>query len=96
MQKKSLLSEICPEHVTDEQLSETIDAILEKLTEREKYVVRHYYGIGETSISLAKIGVKMGVHESRIRQILAKALRKLKKQCMILFEINSKQNFKVY
>ena len=62
-------------------MRECIDGILRKyLTARERKILYLYYGLDEGSegMTLERIGEIMGVTRERIRQIEAKALRKLK------------------
>ena len=60
-------------------LKEEIDKILSTLTPREEKVVRMRLGIGEkTDFTLEEVGEVFGLTRERIRQIEAKALRKLK------------------
>lgn len=60
-------------------LDESLEDVLESLTEREAAVLRLRYGIddGETK-TLEDVGKMFGVTRERIRQIEAKALRKLR------------------
>ncbi len=60
-------------------LKEEIDRVLSTLTPREEKVVRMRLGIGEkTDFTLEEVGNAFGLTRERIRQIEAKALRKLK------------------
>lgn len=60
-------------------LQEEISKTLETLNEREKEVVRLYFGIGEeTSHTLEEIGQRFNLTRERARQIKEKALRRLK------------------
>ncbi|NLE01645.1 MAG: sigma-70 family RNA polymerase sigma factor [Fibrobacter sp.] len=60
-------------------LQEEITNTLETLSEREKEVVRLYFGIGEeTSHTLEEIGQRFNLTRERARQIKEKALRRLK------------------
>jgi RNA polymerase primary sigma factor len=60
-------------------LQEEITKTLETLSEREKEVVRLYFGIGEeTSHTLEEIGQRFNLTRERARQIKEKALRRLK------------------
>jgi RNA polymerase primary sigma factor len=60
-------------------LQEEINKTLETLSEREKEVVRLYFGIGEeTSHTLEEIGQRFNLTRERARQIKEKALRRLK------------------
>ncbi|MCS7280211.1 MAG: RNA polymerase sigma factor RpoD [Desulfobacterota bacterium] len=60
-------------------LKEEIDKVLATLTPREEKVIRMRLGIGEkTDYTLEEVGEVFGLTRERIRQIEAKALRKLK------------------
>lgn len=60
-------------------LGETTNQILEGLTERESKVLRMRFGIGmNTDHTLEEVGKQFDVTRERIRQIEAKALRKLR------------------
>ena len=60
-------------------LKEEIDKVLSTLTPREEKVIRMRLGIGEkTDYTLEEVGEVFGLTRERIRQIEAKALRKLK------------------
>ncbi len=59
-------------------LKEEIDKVLSTLTPREEKVIRMRLGIGEkTDYTLEEVGDVFGLTRERIRQIEAKALRKL-------------------
>ena len=59
-------------------LTEEIDKVLSTLTPREEKVIRMRLGIGEkTDFTLEEVGDVFGLTRERIRQIEAKALRKL-------------------
>jgi RNA polymerase primary sigma factor len=60
-------------------LQEEIYKTLDTLSDREKEVVRLYFGIGEeTSHTLEEIGKRFNLTRERARQIKEKALRRLK------------------
>jgi len=60
-------------------LNAEINETLEMLSEREKEVVKLYFGIGgETAHSLEEIGERFNLTRERVRQIKEKALRRLK------------------
>ena len=60
-------------------LRETTTRVLASLTPREERVLRMRFGIGmNTEITLAVVGQQFSLTRERIRQIEAKALRKLK------------------
>jgi RNA polymerase primary sigma factor len=67
------------EHATDEGLRETTTNVLTALTEREAKVLRMRFGIDmNTDHTLEEVGRQFSVTRERIRQIEAKALRKLR------------------
>jgi len=64
---------------TEENLKEATDDILGSLTAREAKVLRMRFGIGmNTDHTLEEVGKQFDVTRERIRQIEAKALRKLR------------------
>ncbi|MDZ7748821.1 MAG: RNA polymerase sigma factor RpoD [Halofilum sp. (in: g-proteobacteria)] len=64
---------------TTEGLSETTEGVLASLTPREAKVLRMRFGIGmNTDHTLEEVGKQFDVTRERIRQIEAKALRKLR------------------
>ena len=67
------------EHATDKGLKETTTDVLTALTEREAKVLRMRFGIDmNTDHTLEEVGRQFSVTRERIRQIEAKALRKLR------------------
>ncbi|MBR6182776.1 MAG: sigma-70 family RNA polymerase sigma factor [Prevotella sp.] len=56
-----------------------MNAILERLDERERQVISLLYGIGTNRHTMAEAGLDMGLKRERVRQIRDKALRKMKK-----------------
>ncbi|MFP4662388.1 MAG: RNA polymerase sigma factor RpoD [Halanaerobiales bacterium] len=60
-------------------LKEQLDDVLSTLTEREKRILELRFGIGDgRNRTLEEVGKEFGVTRERIRQIEAKALRKLR------------------
>jgi len=60
-------------------LQDEINETLSSLSEREKEVVKLYFGIGEdTAHTLEEIGQRFNLTRERVRQIKEKALRRLK------------------
>ena len=67
------------DQATTESLRETTHAVLAQLTPREAKVLRMRFGIDmNTDHTLEEVGKQFDVTRERIRQIEAKALRKLK------------------
>lgn len=67
------------EYATNEILKEEIKAVLETLQEREQEVLELRFGLVDgTSHTLEEVGKRFNVTRERIRQIEAKALRKLR------------------
>ena len=68
--------------VIQSNLRETTTRVLASLTPREERILRMRFGIGMNSDhTLEEVGQKFSVTRERIRQIEAKALRKLKHPC---------------
>ena len=67
------------DQASDEGLRETTNDVLRALTEREAKVLRMRFGIDmNTDHTLEEVGRQFSVTRERIRQIEAKALRKLR------------------
>lgn len=70
-----------PEMVSQMNLREQLEAVLNSLTEREAKVIEMRFGLGDgNEHTLEEVGQEFQVTRERIRQIEAKALRKLKKK----------------
>ena len=67
------------QNATEDSLNLATDDVLSSLTAREAKVLRMRFGIGmNTDHTLEEVGLQFSVTRERIRQIEAKALRKLK------------------
>ncbi|MFH1692931.1 MAG: RNA polymerase sigma factor RpoD [Bacillota bacterium] len=67
------------EFMLQEMVRQTLDEVLETLTDREEKVLRLRYGLFDgKNHTLEEVGREFGVTRERIRQIEAKALRKLR------------------
>jgi RNA polymerase primary sigma factor len=61
-------------------LSQEVEKLLSTLNERERKVVRMYFGIGEeTAYTLEEIGARANITRERVRQIKDSALEKLRR-----------------
>ncbi len=66
-------------HVHRTEMTQQLDRILSNLTPREQTVIRLRFGIGyDEPCTLEQVGQSLSVTRERIRQIEAKALKKLK------------------
>lgn len=61
-----------------ESLSQEIDRALARLNERERDVVKRFFGIGCDEMSLDEISEELNLSRERVRQIKEKAIRQLK------------------
>ena len=61
-----------------ESLRAEIANVLKTLNERERCVIRAFYGIGEPEMTLEEIGNKYNLTRERVRQIKEKAIRRLR------------------
>ncbi|MDR2563257.1 MAG: RNA polymerase sigma factor RpoD/SigA [Prevotellaceae bacterium] len=62
----------------NESLAREIDRALSTLTERERDIVKYFFGIGMQEMTLEEIGEKFGLTRERVRQIKEKAIRRLR------------------
>ncbi len=62
----------------NESLSKEIDRALATLTEREQDIIKLFFGIGCSEMTLEEIGEKFGLTRERVRQIKEKAIRRLR------------------
>jgi len=61
-----------------ESLVREIERALATLTERERDIVKLFFGIGVQEMTLEEIGEKFGLTRERVRQIKEKAIRRLR------------------
>ncbi|MBO5717911.1 MAG: RNA polymerase sigma factor RpoD/SigA [Alistipes sp.] len=62
----------------NESLATEVERALEILTERERDIIRYFFGIGCSEMTLEEIGEKFDLTRERVRQIKEKAIRKLR------------------
>ena len=84
---KNCLLDVIPDQATDEpdkelqmdSLQEEVAAALDTLKDREREVIRMYFGIGQSyALTLNEIGEEFGLTRERVRQIKEKAIRRLR------------------
>lgn len=85
-----------PEMINQMNLREQLDSVLSTLTDREARVIEMRFGLVDgNEHTLEEVGQEFQVTRERIRQIEAKALRKLKKKSKKLISFLDKpENFK--
>ncbi len=62
----------------NESLATEVDRALEILTERERDIIKYFFGIGSSEMTLEEIGEKFDLTRERVRQIKEKAIRRLR------------------
>jgi len=62
----------------NESLTREVERSLSTLTEREKDIIKLFFGIGCAEMTLEEIGDKFGLTRERVRQIKEKAIRRLR------------------
>ncbi len=62
----------------NESLSTEVDRALEILTDRERDIIKYFFGIGSSEMTLEEIGEKFDLTRERVRQIKEKAIRRLR------------------
>ena len=72
-------SPVADSTLINESLNKEIDRALESmLQEREREIIKMFFGIGVQEMTLEEIGDKFGLTRERVRQIKEKAIRKLR------------------
>ncbi|MBD5181738.1 MAG: RNA polymerase sigma factor RpoD/SigA [Bacteroidales bacterium] len=66
--------------LNQESLSKEIDRALRQLYDREREILKMFFGIGCPEMTLEEIGAKFDLTRERVRQIKEKAIRRLKGQ----------------
>ena len=66
------------EWLADDKRLEMLAELMQSLSKREREVVRRYYGVGCEAVTVMELAKELGVTPERVRQILTKAVNKLK------------------
>ena len=66
--------------LNQESLSKEVDRALRQLYDREREILKMFFGIGGPEMTLEEIGAKFDLTRERVRQIKEKAIRRLKGQ----------------
>lgn len=62
-----------------------VDKILSKLSDRERYIIEQYYGIGcRKEKNLEEIGNELGITKERVRQVKQVGLNKLRSEILLI------------
>ena len=64
--------------LVNESLHTEIERALSTLTDREREIIKSFFGIGCQEMTLEEIGERFGLTRERVRQIKEKAIRRLK------------------
>ena len=71
-------SPIADRTLINESLSTEVERALSTLTERERDIIKLFFGINTQEMTLEEIGEKFGLTRERVRQIEEKAIRRLR------------------
>ena len=71
-------SPVADNTLINESLSTEVERALATLTERERDIIRLFFGINCQEMTLEEIGEKFGLTRERVRQIKEKAIRRLR------------------
>ena len=71
-------SPIADRTLINESLSTEVERALSTLTERERDIIKLFFGINTQKMTLEEIGEKFGLTRERVRQIKEKAIRRLR------------------
>ncbi len=73
-------SPMADQSLNQESLSKEVDRALKQLYDREREIIKMFFGIGCQEMTLEEIGAKFDLTRERVRQIKEKAIRRLKGQ----------------
>ncbi|MCM1290996.1 MAG: RNA polymerase sigma factor RpoD/SigA [Prevotella sp.] len=73
-------SPMADSNLNQESLQKEVDRALQQLVDREREILKMFFGIGCQEMTLEEIGAKFDLTRERVRQIKEKAIRRLKGQ----------------
>lgn len=73
-------SPMADQSLNKESLSKEIDRALKQLYDREREIIKMFFGIGYPEMTLEEIGERFDLTRERVRQIKEKAIKRLKGQ----------------
>ncbi len=73
-------SPMADQSLNQESLSKEVDRALKQLQDRERDILKMFFGIGCQEMTLEEIGARFDLTRERVRQIKEKAIRRLKNQ----------------
>ena len=71
-------SPMADQSLNQESLSKEVDRALKQLYDREREIIKMFFGIGYPEMTLEEIGDKFDLTRERVRQIKEKAIKRLK------------------
>ena len=71
-------SPVADRTLINESLSTEVERALSTLTERERDIIKSFFGINTQEMTLEEIGEQFGLTRERVRQIKEKAIRRLR------------------
>lgn len=71
-------SPMADQNLHHESLAKEVDRALKQLPEREREIVKMFFGLGYPEMSLEEIGDRFDLTRERVRQIKEKAIKRLK------------------
>lgn len=71
-------SPIADRGLINESLGTEVERALSTLTDRERDIIKYFFGIGSSEMTLEEIGEQFGLTRERVRQIKEKAIRRLR------------------
>ena len=75
------------DNIDKQDKSKMVECLLKYLNEKEKNVVKAYYGIDCHETSLDTISLDMDVSKERVRQILNSSLKKMQKKSSLIYKV---------